>query len=103
MLKTRFLLVAAAAVMTASCSQYAAPAQPAPGDGARVDGAVSFPFEVPEGAQFVARRPGAQNIYAIRDACRPLESMNPSRVVFFWNLDAAHRAGYQLSDEEGCS
>jgi hypothetical protein len=62
----------------------------------------ALPFDVPEGAQFVARSRGSSNIYRIKESCRPLDSMNPSRVVFFWTLEAGVRAGYRLSNEESC-
>ncbi len=61
-----------------------------------------LPFDVPEGAQFVARRRGSSNIFRIQQTCALLHSMNPSTVVFFWTLDAGVRAGYRLSKEEGC-
>jgi hypothetical protein len=102
MLKKRFVIVAVAALAATSCAQQGAPAQPAPGDGVRVEGMEALPFEVPEGALFVARTRSSTNIYRIREACRPLHAMNPSRVKFFWTLEAGLNAGYRLSDEEGC-
>jgi len=100
MLKTRFVVVAVAALAAVSCSKQVAPVQPTP---AQAQGALSLPFEVPEGAQFVVRTRGATTLYRIRETCRPLQAMNPSNVVFFWTLEAGERAGYQLSKEEGCS
>ena len=102
MLKMRFVAVAFAALAAASCSTQVAPAQPAPVDGAQVEAAQALPFGVPDGALFVARTSSSSTVYLIQETCRPLHSMNPSRVVFFWTLDAGVRAGYRLSKDEGC-
>ena len=101
MLKMRFAAVAFAALVAASCSKQMAPAQPTP-DGAQAQGEQSLPFDVPNGALFVARTSSSSTIYPIQATCRPLHAMNPSRVVFFWTLEAGVRAGYELSKEEGC-
>jgi len=102
MLKMRFAVVAVAALAAVSCSKQAAPAPPTPVEGARVEGAQTVPFDVPDGALFVARTSSSSNIYRIQETCSPLHSMNPRSVVFFWTLDAGVRAGYRLSKEEGC-
>ena len=102
MFKKRFVVVAVAALAAASCANQAAPAQPSPVEGPGVEIAQALPFAVPEGAQFVARRSRASNIYKIQATCRPLHAMNPGSVVFFWTLEAAVRGGYKLSNDEGC-
>jgi hypothetical protein len=102
MLKMRFAVVAIVAIAAGSCSKQMAPAQPTPVSSAGEVALQALPFEVPDGAQFVARSRGSSNIYRIKEGCRPLDSMNPGSVVFFWTLEAGVRAGYRLSKEEGC-
>jgi hypothetical protein len=102
MLKMRFAVVAVAALAAISCSRQVAPGQPTPVEAARVEGEQAVPFDVPDGALFVARTSSSSNIYRIQGTCGPLHSMNPSSVVFFWTLEAGVRAGYRLSKEEGC-
>jgi hypothetical protein len=102
MLKTRFVVVAVATLAAVSCSKQVAPVQPTPVESAQVQGALTLPFEVPEGAQFVVRTRGATNLYRILETCQPLQAMNPNNMVFFWTLEAGTRAGYRLSKEEGC-
>ena len=102
MLKMRVAVIAVVALAGASCSSQIAPAQPTPVESAGVEGVTALPFDVPEGAQFVARSRNSSNIYRIKEACRPLDALNPNRVVFFWTLEAGVRAGYRLSNEEGC-
>lgn len=99
-MKTVPLLALAAALVVAGCSQQAAPAQPSASAAAMVEG--SLPFEVPQGAQFVARRRGARTVYRISERCPALREMDPGKVVFFWTLEAARRSGHVLSSDEGC-
>ena len=102
MLKKRFAIVAFVALAATSCTNQVAPVQPAPTGGAEVAAVEGLPFAVPDGAVFVARTRSSTNIYRIQNGCQPLHEMNPSRVKFFWTLEAALQAGYRLSDEEGC-
>ena len=98
----RLFLVGLATAVVASCAPQAASAPAAPAAPTSMGGAAGFPFQVPEGAQFVARSRGASNIYRIQSSCPALQGLNPDHVVFFWTLDAAKRSGFQLSKDEGC-
>ena len=99
----RLFLVGLATAAVASCSPQAASAPPAPAASSSVAGVAGLPFEVPDGALFVARSRGASNIYRIQESCAVLSALNPEHVVFFWTLEAAKRSGFRLSKDEGCS
>ena len=99
----RLFLVGLATVVAASCAPQTASVAPAPAGTASMARAAGLPFEVPDGAQFVARSRGASNVYRIQESCPALGGLDPERVVFFWTLEAARRSGFQLSKDEGCS
>jgi hypothetical protein len=100
--RVRFLLIASALVLAASCAPQQGFVAPAPVEGPGSEVMQGLPFAVPSGALFVARNARASTVYRIRATCGPLHAMNPESVEFFWTLDAAKRRGFKLSDEDGC-
>ena len=97
---SRISVAFAALLIAASCAPQTAPSPAAPTQAATGG---TIPFQVPEGALFVARTSRATTVYRIQEGCAALGAMNPDRVVFYWTLEAAERAGFKLSDDAGCS